>query len=421
VSVPKLRFPEFRDKDEWEELALATISDRIMEKVGSGKLQPVSISAGIGFVLQADKFGRDISGDQYINYIIISEGDFAYNKGNSKRYPQGCIYKLHEFKKVASPNAFICFRFKQEYIGDFFKQYFENNRHGYQLKKFITSGARSDGLLNIRPDDFFSISFPAPAKKEQQKIADCLSSLDDLIAAHNQKLAALKAHKKGLMQQLFPAEGQTVPKLRFPEFRDKGDWEEKAFGSLCKFVRGPFGGALTKNIFIKTGYAVYEQSHSIYADFSTFRYFISAEKYKELKRFSVEPNDIIMSCSGTMGRFAIIPLKPIAGVINQALLKLTMKPGLIVSFFKINLELPINQEKLLSQSAGGAIKNVVGVDQMKAISFMIPSLPEQQKIADCLSSLDNLITAQVQKIEALKQHKKGLMQQLFPQSSEADA
>jgi type I restriction enzyme S subunit len=98
-----------------------------------------------------------------------------------------------------------------------------------------------------------------------------------------------------------------------------------------------------------------------------------------------------------------------------------MKPGLIVSFFKINLELPINQEKLLSQSAGGAIKNVVGVDQMKAISFMIPSLPEQQKIADCLSSLDNLITAQVQKIEALKQHKKGLMQQLFPQSSEADA
>ena len=115
-----------------------------------------------------------------------------------------------------------------------------------------------------------------------------------------------------------------------------------------------------------------------------------------------------------MGKFAIVPGESKKGVINQALLKLTVKKGYDLRFIKETLELPINQEKLLSQSAGGAIKNVVSVDQIKEIGLNIPSLPEQQKIADCLSSLDELIAAQSQKLEILKVHKRGLMQQLFP-------
>jgi len=187
------------------------------------------------------------------------------------------------------------------------------------------------------------------------------------------------------------------------------------FGKICKFVRGPFGGALKKNIFVKNGYAVYEQSHAIYQNFNSFRYYITEAKYKELKRFSVLPNDIIMSCSGTMGKFAVIPRKPKKGVINQALLKLTVNEGFDLEFMKFTLELPITQEKLLSQSAGGAIKNIVGVGQLKEIGICIPKDPkEQQKIANCLSSIDELITAHTQKHDALKAHKKGLMQQLFP-------
>ena len=209
-----------------------------------------------------------------------------------------------------------------------------------------------------------------------------------------------------------------VPKLRFPEFIDKGDWEEKQFGEICKFIRGPFGGALKKEIFVEDGYAIYEQSHAIYDNFDSFRYYITAEKFNELKRFEVFPNDIIMSCSGTMGKFAIVPVESKKGVINQALLKLTVKTGNDLRFIKETLQLPLIQEKLLSQSAGGAIKNVVEVSQIKEIVLNIPSRPEQQKIADCLSSLDDLITTQKQKLEALKTHKKGLMQQLFPAEGE---
>ncbi len=209
-----------------------------------------------------------------------------------------------------------------------------------------------------------------------------------------------------------------VSTLRFPEFREAGEWEGKMLGEICKFVRGPFGGTLKKEIFIKEGYAVYEQSHAISQCFDHFRYYIDEDKYKELQRFAVLPDDLIMSCSGTMGKFAIIPNKPKAGVINQALLKLTIKNKYDLNFIKYTLELPVNQEQLLSQSAGGAIKNVASVDQIKEIVLYMPNTAEQQKIAACLSSLDELITAHSQKLNALKKHKKGLMQQLFPAEGE---
>ena len=272
-------------------------------------------------------------------------------------------------------------------------------------------------INSINGSNFLKYKFFVPTNSnEQQKIADCLSSLDELITAQNQKLDALKAHKKGLMQQLFPAEGETVPKLQFEEFEDSEEWEEKNFDEVCKFTRGPFGGALKKEIFVKDGYAVYEQSHAIYGDFNFFRYYITKDKFNELHRFAVLPNDIIMSCSGTMGKFSIIPGGSKEGVINQALLKLTVKTGNDINFIKATLELPTSQNKLLSQSAGGAIKNVVEVAQIKQIKLQIPPLKEQQKIASCLSSLDELISAQTEKTEVLKEHKKGLMQGLFPVS-----
>ena len=203
-TAPRLRFPEFRDAEGWSAPMLAEISKLIDERVGDRKLTPISISAGIGFVPQVEKFGRDISGEQYRRYTVIRDGDFVYNKGNSIRFPQGCIYDLQGWGEVAAPNVFICFRLKEGYENAFFRQYFEKNIHGIQLKKYITSGARSNGLLNISKETFFAIRIPLPSKAEQQKIADCLGSLDDVIAMQARKVDALKTHKKGLMQQLFP-------------------------------------------------------------------------------------------------------------------------------------------------------------------------------------------------------------------------
>ena len=307
--IPALRFPEFKEDGEWEEKKLGELSTRIVEKVGDRKILTVSISAGVGFVSQAEKFSRDISGRQYSNYICLKEGEFAYNKGNSKRFPQGCIYRLEEFSIAATPNVFLCFRFADEYHTGFFKGYFDNNYHGRQLQKFITSGARMDGLLNISPKDFFSIRLPIPLRNnEQQKIADCLSSLDDLLAAHNEKLELLKGHKKGLMQNLFPQEGERVPKFRFPEFENDGEWEEKKLGEIgqplmCKRVFKDQTTTSTNNTvpFYKIG--TFGREPDAFIPEAIFHEYKAKYSYPR-------KGDILISASGTIGRLVVFDGSP---------------------------------------------------------------------------------------------------------------
>lgn len=198
-TTPQLRFPGFTE--EWEEKKLGEVSDRITEKVGNMPLEPISVSANVGIISQKQRFGKDISGEQYKCYIHIKKGDYCYNRGNSKCFPQGCIYELRKFE-AAAPNAFISFRFRNSVIPHFFNGYFDKNAHGKQLAQYITSGARSDGLLNLNAEDFFKIKFLVPSLSEQQKIADYLSSLDYEIQKMTEKRDKYIEEKQGLMQVL---------------------------------------------------------------------------------------------------------------------------------------------------------------------------------------------------------------------------
>ncbi|HWR11040.1 MAG TPA: restriction endonuclease subunit S [Rectinemataceae bacterium] len=232
--VPKLRFPEFQSEPDWGEKKLGDISIPIEERAGGIKYTLMSVTTGVGLVSQMDKFGREIAGNAYKNYYVILKGDFAYNKSATKQYPEGYISQLIDYDSAALPNSiFTCFRITAlNAYSQFFNQLFQANFHGKWLKKFITIGARAHGSLNVDSDDLFCMPINLPQYDEQQKIADCLSSLDELITAHNKKLDNLKLHKNGLMQQLFPSVGETVPRLRFPEFWDMEDWQEKKAGSL---------------------------------------------------------------------------------------------------------------------------------------------------------------------------------------------
>lgn len=392
--VPKLRFPEFKNEAEWEDPTLGEISERIEEKVGTQSLITVSISAGVGFVSQAEKFSRDISGQQYKNYIVLNKGEFAYNKGNSKKFPQGCIYKLKEYEKVAAPNAFISFRFKDNYVADFYQGYFDNNYHGKQLQKFITSGARMDGLLNISPANFFTIKLPTPKNKsEQQKIAECLSSLDDLIRTHSQKFDALKDHKKGLMQQLFPAEGETVPKLRFKEFENDGEWVEKQLKYICKMQAGKFVSASLISDY---------QAKGLYPCYGGNGLRGYTQSYT---------HDGIYSLIGRQGA--------LCGNVTFVTGKFHATEHAVV----VTPEVTVNNNWLyylllfldLNKYATGQAQPGLSVENIEKISVRVPnSQIEQQKIALCFSSIDEQIFAQTLKIEAMKEHKRGMMQGLFP-------
>lgn len=428
--IPKLRFPEFAEDGEWvfeslDEVYEFKITNSFSrDKLNYGKGEVKNIHYGDIHTKFSTLFDLTNENVPYINPDVSIEnidignycqvGDVIFADASEDVEDIGKsieIVNLNNEKVLSGLHTFLVRQIDSKLIVGFGGYLFKSDSIRKQIKR-ESQGAKVLGISKGRISGI-KVFYPKN-KPEQQKIASCLSSLDEVIAAHSQKLELFKDHKKGLMQNLFPQEGEKVPKYRFKEFVKDGEWVEKPLVDICKLVRGPFGGALKKEIFVKEGYAVYEQSHAIYSDFSSFRYFIDDDKFNELKRFSVKTGDLIMSCSGTMGKFAIIPDNNEAGVINQALLKLTVKKGFDKFFIKMTLEADNNQEKLLSQSAGGAIKNVVSVSQIKELPLMIPSLQEQQKIASCLSSLDALITAQAEKIEQLQQHKKGLMQGLFP-------
>lgn len=161
-------------------------------------------------------------------------------------------------------------------------------------------------------------------------------------------------------------------------------WEVTTLGRLCNFVRGPFGGSLTKSCFRMSGYAVYEQQHAIYDQFENIRYFIDETKYLEMKRFELFPGDLIMSCSGTMGKVSIVPDGIQKGIINQALLKLSPKKDIVVEFLKYWMNSPNFQMQLNNLSQGVAIKNIASVKILKEIQILKPSVDEQKRIVAIL-------------------------------------
>lgn len=197
----KQRLPGFSAP--WNKVKLGEITCQISKNVGDLKIQTASISSKTGFVSQTEKFGRDISGEQYSKYTLIEKGDFSYNKGNSKTYPQGCAYRLKDFEKIAVPNAFISFKVKENILyPEFIEQFFIGNFHGRLLRKVITSSVRDNGLLNLNANDFFGLPISLPPLPEQNAIANILSKADEEITLLTRKLSALKEQKTGLMQKL---------------------------------------------------------------------------------------------------------------------------------------------------------------------------------------------------------------------------
>ena len=178
-----------------------------------------------------------------------------------------------------------------------------------------------------------------------------------------------------------------------PHIPIQPNWPMVELGEVCTFKRGPFGGSLKKDIFVKRGFAVYEQSHAIANDFSEFRYFIDQKKFDEMRGFRVSPGELIMSCSGTMGKVAIIPANAPAGIINQALLKLDPTDRILGVFLKLWMESDNFQHSLADFTYGAAIKNVASVKILKGLRLPLPSLATQRAIVAEIEAEQALVAA----------------------------
>lgn len=407
--APKLRFPEFRDGAGWITRPLGKVAKPITKKVGKTRCIPMSITSGVGLVSQMEKYGRVIAGNSFKNYLLLKKNDFAYNKSATKDYPEGFIALYGGDDLAAVPNSiFTCFHIEKDSPDPQYLNYlFFNNLHGRWLRKFIEVGARAHGSLSINDDDLFALPVPIPGGKssgaEQGKIVACLAPLDDLIGSESRKLDALKAHKKGLMQQLFPREGETVPRLRFPEFRDAGEWETKVGGVL--FANRKEDG--------EEGLPIYSVtvSDGMIPRASFDRDFYDIEDPAGNKK--AFKGDIVYNMmrmwQGAQG------VAPEDCMVSPAYVVLSPRSGVCSDFFAYLFKLP-QSLSLLTATSRGLTKDRLRLyfDDFSRMRLCVPSFEEQKRIAACLSSLDGLIAAQAPKVEGLKAHKKGLMQQLFP-------
>lgn len=196
------------------------------------------------------------------------------------------------------------------------------------------------------------------------------------------------------------------------------DWRRVPLVDLAKnngLVRGPFGGALKKEFFVRDGYKVYEQKNAIYSSVELGEYFIDDRKFRELRRFEIEEGDFIISCSGTIGKIYKIPKGHPKGIINQALLKITVDDSVIHhDYFYYQFSSDEFQKKVIDDTQGGAMKNLIGMSEFKkAIIPLPPTLDEQQKIAQALSDIDDLIQSLDKLIAKKKAIKQGAMQRLL--------
>jgi len=419
ARVPKLRFPEYRGAEGWEKAVLGDLS----EVVRGGSPRPID-----GFLTTAAdglnwlKIGDVDKEAKYVTRTAEKVRPEALSKTRVVKPGDLILSNSMSFGRPYILQIETCIHDGWIAITDIAKKtdrdflYYSISAPSSQ--SYFVDNAAGSGVQNLNADIIkaLPVCFPSPA--EQQKIAECLSSVDELMAAQARKVDALKTHKKGLMQQLFPTEGETQPRLRFPEFQNAGAWVSEELSSCLKKVIDYRGIAPPKS---ESGVPLITAKNVRFGwlDMTNDEY-IEEDKYDEwMSRGIPQAGDILFTTEAPLGNVALFPPSG-KFALGQRLLTLRPKPERCdPAFLFHSLLAPTMQAEIDFHGTGSTAKGIKSKVFVK-LSFCHPGLQEQQRIADCLSSLDALITAETQKLEALKTHKQGLMQQLFP-SPESEA
>ncbi len=399
--VPKRRFPEFLDSGEWQSTQL---EDLISTVTPPKKIQTSDYLSEGSFPI-IDQGQSDIAGwtndpDAIVEVsqpLIVFGDHTCVLKLIRQSFAQGAdgikIIKGSGLADTAFLYQFLCF---QPVVTEEYKRHFS--------------------ILKTKV-----VAYPDRKSGEQQKIANCLASLDELITLEAQKLDTLKTHKKGLMQQLFPAEGETLPKRRFPEFRDTGEWESKPIAKVCYVLQGYGfpevlqGKSKGKYPFCKVSdvsRAVAENG-GLLAEATNY---VGDDELLKLKAKLIPKGATVFAKIGEALRLNRRAYVQNVCLIDNNVTGLKAINGVADDYFVYLLSQLID----LNKHCGGAVPSV-NKSTLEGIEVVVPGPDEQKQIADSLASLDDLITAQTRKLTALKTHRKGLMQQLFPALDEVPA
>lgn len=401
TNAPDLRFPEFNDK--WQMMNLSNIVTTIKGNDNQIDLPILTISAKYGWLTQKERFSQVIAGNSLKRYTKVSRGDLSYNKGNSKIAKYGIVYKMN-YDEALVPNVYKSFRPHKGINSSFIEKYFHTKKLDRQLRKYISSTARMDGLLNISDNDFYKVNIYIPNSFEQEKIGDFFSKLDRQIELEEKKLELFEQQKKGYIQKIFSQE------LRFKDENGNNypNWEMKKLGNIANIVGG--GTPSTKKSEYWDGdinwFSPVEIGDKEFVSTSQRRI---TEKGLEKSSAKMLPiGTVLFTSRAGIGKTAILSKE---ATTNQGFQSIVPKENDLDSYFLYSMTsiLKRNAEKV----GAGSTFSEVSRKQMEQIKLLIPILKEQKQIARLFQIINRKINKQIHKIELLKQRKKGLLQKMF--------
>lgn len=383
--APKLRFPEFRDAPGWSTLRGDTLFDSINNRNAAPGLPVLAITQEYGAIPRDQiDYHVSVTEQSVASYKEVCEGDFII----SLRSFQGGI-EYSRYHGICSP-AYVILRRKGNGTDQFFRHFFKSDRFIQQQTRNI-EGIRDGKMISYA--QFSEQLLPVPSPSEQQKIADCLDSLDDLIAVEGRNLEALRQHKQGLMQRLFPQPGEARPRLRFSKFEGSPEWKGRTIAGVCDLKAGDFVSA---------------SEIAEHANADLFPCYGGNGLRGYVKSFTHDGRYVLIGRQGALcGNVNLCAGKFHA---TEHALVASPKPGIDSDWLFYALDVLKLNRFSIGQAQPG-----LSVGILNDISIAVPIEEEEQKaISDCLASLDTRIGAQVAKLDALKRHKMGLLQQLFP-------
>lgn len=411
MPEPKVRFK--RDDGSsypvWNEVVLGDIATRVTRKNSKNETdRPLTIASIEGLVDQRTYFGKTIASKDMSGYLLLKNGEYAYNKSYSDGYDYGSIKRLDKYDMGALSTLYICFALNKDQNTDFYDCYFNGLSWYSQMPQICAEGARNHGLLNVSPNDFFKIQLFVPScKEEQQKIADFLSSVDEVITASEEEVVNLETQKKAVMKKIFSQE----VRFKRADGSDFSEWIIKPISELfvkinrrnkdgsCDYVltNSAEYGIISQRDFFEKDIAVKENTNNYYViSHGDFVY--------NPRRSKTAPHGPFQRYNGYED-----------GILSPLYTCFSMKtdddPKYLVYYFKSDLWYPY----ILENASQGARHDRESMTDsvLMGIPVSVPCLEEQRLIADFLSDFDEAIAAAKKELELWKELKKGLLQQMF--------
>jgi len=411
--VPALRFPEFRDAEGWKIVSLGEVCD----VVGGGTPDTKEDSYWNGDILwlTPSEVGNRFISDS-CRKITLS----GLKNSSAKLLPAGSIV-LTTRATLGEMSILVTEASTNQGFQSLVPKLGTNKDYIYYLQPIIKEQclrfSKGSTFLEVSSTSVKNFKIPFTSNKEQEKVADCLGSMDDLISSVADKIETLKEYKKGLMLQLFPAESKTTPAFRFPEFQNKGEWEEAILGDYVE-IKGRIGyRGYTTNDIVEKGEGAISLSPTNITDNGELIFnkctYISWGKYNESPEIMLDRGYVVLVKTGSSyGKSALVKQLPQKTTINPQIV--ILKPQKMNDvFLSLLISHNLIQKQINKAIVGGAIPTL-SQDSISKFKILIPKIEEQKKIAEYLLSVDELISTETAKLDQLKAHKKGLMQQLFP-------